>query len=99
MNNKFRPQDIPKAYIFKQRLAFGRNESYNWQTRIRWYREGDRNKKHLIRVFGQLHYLGSHAPLTIRKRWRIIEQRFLDHRIPKNASMRYINEYSGGRWL
>jgi hypothetical protein len=98
--NRFRPQDISKKYILKQRLRFGRSDTYNWQTRIRWYPVGWKlNHQTLGRIFGQLHYLGSHAPKPVRTKWYAREKLFLKSRIPFKSSIRYIEKFSAGRWL
>lgn len=97
---RFRPQELNKRWAIRHYRQTGHSVGeYNWQPRTMWYRDGDRNRKHQIRVFAQLHYLGSHAPLTIRKKWRIIEQRYIAKRMPLRASMRYLNTYSSGRYL
>ena len=102
MNNKFRPQDIPKSYVIKCRLKFGRVDNHNWQTRIRWYPAGwGFNKQVLGRIFSQLHYLACHAPTPIRQRWRPAYKRFCERYLAQKgkASMRYLNKYTAHSWL
>jgi hypothetical protein len=96
--NKFRPQEFNKRWALKHFRKTGHTVGeYNWQGRTRYYRDCDRNKEHQIRVQAHLHYLGSHAPAPIRKRWHIVEQQYLMKRSPMYASMRYLNNRSG--WL
>lgn len=62
---KFRPCPIPKKLMFKC-------------DRGRGYRFVDFSSidNFIIRTFGRLHYLGSHAPAAVRKKWRIAERKF-----------------------
>ena len=98
--NRFRPQSVSKKYQLKRRIKLGIVDNYQWQSRIRWYPVGWKiNHQTLGRIFGQLHYLGSHAPDPIRAKWHSREMLFLKHRIPRKASIRYIEKFSAARWL
>jgi len=101
MKNVFRPQDLPKSYIFKQRLTFGKSENYNWHSRVKWYPVGwGLNKKVLSKQFGRLHYLACHAPKPIQKKYRVAYENFYHkHFGTKHASVRYLNNYSCHSWL
>ena len=100
--NKFRPQDLPKRYIIKERLKYGRSENYNWQTRIKWYPAGwGFNKKVLGGIHGRLHYLACHAPAPIQKRWTKAYANFQKQHfgVHKFASARYLNDWSCHSWM
>ena len=100
--NKFRPQDIGKTCVMKERLKYGRTDNYNWQTRIEWYPVGYKtNKKTISKQFGKLHYLACHAPEPIQKRWGNAYKVFYKKHFgaDKGASMRYLNKYSCHSWL
>jgi len=98
--NKFRPQDLPKHYIMKQRLKYGRADNYNWQTRVKWYPAGwGFNKKVLGTIFGRLHYLACHAPTPVQKRYQRAYRALEARLFPARASMRYANKYSAHSWL
>ena len=98
--NKFRPQDISKRYIIRQRLLTGRSENYNWQSRIEWYPAGYRlNKKTIFRQFGRLHYLACHAPGPVKKRWAPAYKAFYKKRFGVTGSMRYLNTWTAHAWL
>jgi hypothetical protein len=98
MNKAFRPQGTNKAFALKYRRSTGHSiNEYNWRPRELWIRNIDRNRIHLIRMFRRLHYLGSHAPLPIRKQWHNAEQQFINRYVPTNASLRYTNTH--GSWL
>ena len=100
MNRVFRPQELNKSFAIKHFRKTGHSVGeYNWNGRGRYYRDCDLNHKHKIRVFAQLHYLGSHAPAPIRKRWRKVEQQFLNKYVPKKASYRYLTNRDKWRWL
>lgn len=99
--NKFRPQDLPKSFTIKQRLKYGRTESYNWQTRVKWYPAGwGFNKKVIGDQFGKLHYLACHAPKPIQKRWSKLYNIFYKkHFGVHKTSVRYLNQWSCHSWL
>ena len=99
--NKFRPQDLPKRYIIKERLKYGRSENYNWQTRVKWYPAGwGFNKKVIGDMHGKLHYLACHAPKPIQKRWaKAYDNFYKKHFGTKHASVRYLNNWSCHSWL
>jgi len=95
---RFRPQAVSKVYTMKLRLRTGSAESYNWQSRARWIREPDANQ-HILRVFGQLHYLACHAPAPVQKKWATTYRRFMNRLEPKQTSVRYYNTWAFSRWL
>lgn len=100
--NKFRPQDIGKRYIIKERLLTGRSQNYNWQTRAEWYPAGyGFNKKTIFRQFGRLHYLACHAPGPVAKSWQKAYNNFYQRHFGayKGASMRYLNTWSCHAWM
>lgn len=100
--NKFRPQDLPKRYVFKQRLLYGRSESYNWQTHVKWYPAGwGFNKKVIGNIYSRLHYLACHAPKPIRKKWVNAYDNFQAKHFGSKgkASVRYLNTWSCHSWM
>jgi hypothetical protein len=102
--NKFRPQDINKRYTISLRRKSYESSfaSYNWQTRVKWYPAGYKlNRRTISNQFSRLHYLGSHSPTPIQKKWQRAAKQFErrhfgDHR---RASMRYLNTWSAHSWL
>lgn len=100
--NKFRPQDLPKSFVMKQRLKYGRTDSYNWQTRVKWYPAGWRlNKQTLGNIHSRLHYLACHAPEPVSKKWAKAYKVFMNKHFGDSgkASMRYLNTYSAHSWM
>lgn len=100
--NKFRPQDLPKSYIMKQRLKTGRSDNYNWQTRIEWYPANwTRHQQMFSKRFTHLHYLSEHAPDPIQKRWKQAGRNFMKKHFGDagKGSMRYLNKWSCHSWL
>ena len=92
--NRFRPQDISKKYIMRER-RMGIWVNYNWQTRDKWYPAGWKpNHISIGRRFGHLHYLACHAPAPVQKKWRAAYQRFCNQHIPGRASMRYLAAFT-----
>lgn len=68
MSKAFRPGDWDGRYKirFALREGPGRIGAYNWHNRS-WCPNS------IFRIGGRLHYLGSHAPLPIRRRWHKVE--------------------------
>lgn len=100
--NKFRPQDISKRFIIKERLNTGRSGSYNWQTRVKWYPAGwGFNKKIIGGQFSKLHYLALHAPKPIQIRWAKKYDNFVAKHFGSKGktSVRYLNNWSCHSWL
>ena len=99
--NKFRPQNIPKSYIFKQRLAFGKSDNYNWQSRTKWYPAGWKfNQRVIGDQFRRLHYLACHAPEPIQKKHKQAYRNFYKkHFGSDKISVRYANKYTCHSWL
>ena len=99
--NRFRPQNIPKAHIFKQRLAYGRADNYNWQTRIRWLPVGlKKNQISILRRWQQIHHYASHAHSCLNH-WKVANKMFCKKHLGSEgkASCRYLNTYSAHSWL
>jgi hypothetical protein len=68
---RFRPQNIPKSIIIRERLQTGKVYNYNWQTRINWYPANyTYNMRVIARIFGNLHYYACHAPKPVAKKWQ-----------------------------
>ncbi len=99
--NRFRPQALPKSYVMKQRLKYGRTDNYTWQTRVRWYPAGwGFNRRVLGNIHSRLHYLACHAPVPIQQRWRAVYNTFYQrHFGTHQASMRYLDTWSCHAWL
>lgn len=102
MINRFRPQDLPKFYVMKQRLKEGRSDNYNWQSRIEWYPVGwGFNKRKISKQFQRLHYLACHAPEPIQKQWKKAYNLFMKKHfaIVGKTSMRFLNNHTCHSWL
>lgn len=100
--NKFRPQDLSKSYVMKQRLKYGRSDNYNWQSRVEWFPAGYKlNKKTISKQFSKLHYLACHAPAPVCKKWAPAYKVFMNKHFGDSgkASMRYLNTYSAHSWM
>ena len=99
---KYRPIELNKKYRIRYRLKTGRNEAYNWRSRVRWYAVGWQvNRQTLFRIFSKLHYLGCHAPEPVQKKWRIVYNKFQAKYFATKgkASVRYLNTYTAHKWL
>lgn len=69
MTKAFRPQHFNGKF----KLREGFVGKWHYRLRTRWEEDN-----HILRVFGQLHYLGSHAPKPINKKWRRVEKKFYE---------------------
>lgn len=99
--NKFRPQEISKSYIMKQRLKYGRTDNYNWQTRSNWWPASlKKNQISILRRWQQIHHFASHtakpAQYWVRANRMFNKQFFGD---AGRASMRYLNTWSAHNWM
>ena len=100
--NRFRPQDLPRSFVMRQRLKYGRTDNYTWQTRVEWFPVGYRiNRKTISRQFGKLHYLACHAPGPVQQRWDKAYKLFYRRHFgaDRGASIRYLNTWSAHSWL
>jgi hypothetical protein len=100
--NKFRPQDMSKTYVMKQRLKYGKTDNYNWQTRIEWYPAGyGINKRTISRQFMTLHYLARHSPKPVAVKWRKAYNQFESKYFASRgkASMRFLNTWTAHSWM
>jgi hypothetical protein len=99
--NRFRPPAIPKALIFKQRLAYGRSDNYNWQSRVKWIPAGYKiNRQGILRRWQEIHHYAIHAPWCLshyKTAQKMFHQKFLGS--TGKASVRYLNTYSAHSWL
>lgn len=100
-NLLFRPQDIPKRTVIREHLIYGKSESYNFMTRVKWYPAGwGFNKKVIGTMHSKLHYLACHAPEPVKKRYAKTYQVFCKkHFGTKHASNRYLNTWSCHAWM
>lgn len=99
--NKFRPQEISKSYIMKQRLKYGRTDNYNWQTRSNWVPVGlTTNQISILRRWQQIHHHASHTKCPAQH-WIVANTMFCKKVFGDSgkASMRYLNTWSGHSWL
>ena len=99
---KYRPIELNKKYRVHYRLTTGRQESYNWRSRVRWYPAGWMlNRQTLGRVFSRLHYLGCHSPKPVQQKWRGVYNEFQAKYFATKgkASVRYLNTYTAHKWL
>lgn len=99
--NKFRPQEMPKSYIMKQRLKWGRSDNYNWQTRSNWVPAClKKNQISILRRWQQIHHFACHTAKPARhwvKANKMFEKQFLG--TYGKGTMRYLNKWSSHSWL
>ena len=102
MSNVFRPTGYNKSYLMKQRLKYGRTDSYNFKNRSNYYPVGwQLNKITIAKQFSNLHILACHSPEPVQKKWRKAYNVFMSNHFGNNgkASARYLNKYSCHSWL
>ena len=99
--NRFRPQELPKSFIMKQRLKYGRADNYNWQTRVRWLPAYmTKNQVSIFRRWQQIHHFASHTAKPAQH-WRVANRMFCKQFLGSEgkASTRYLNTWSAHSWL
>ena len=99
--NKFRPQEIHKSFIIKQRLKYGRVDNYNWQTRSTWVPASfTKNQISIFRRWQQIHHFASHTKCPAGH-WKVANDMFMKQFFGSagKASMRYLNTWSAHSWL
>lgn len=97
---KFRPHDYPKLGIIRGN-RYGVTPDHNWPERRAWCNDKLPNKRWIAGVFMRLHYLGSHSPEPVKRKWRTAERQFhLTHfGAPGKCSMRFANTWTCHSWL
>lgn len=99
--NRFRPQDLPKSFIMKQRLKYGRVDNYNWQSRTTWVPASfTKNRVGIFRRWQQIHHFASHTKKPARH-WVVANEMFCKKFFGSKgkASMRYLNTWTAHSWL
>ena len=99
--NKFRPQELSKVSVMKERLKTGRSTNYNWQTRIKWYPASyTKNQISILRRWQQIHHFACHTAKPAQH-WIVANKMFCKQFFGDGgkASMRYLNKWSAHSWL
>lgn len=68
----YRPQGFNGSYRIKTFLRHGPG----YLSPYKWHERTGCNVA-LFRIGGRIHYLASHAPINVRKRWTIVQQKFM----------------------
>jgi hypothetical protein len=74
MSVKFRPFLLSPKYRLKYWLQFKKHINYNFIDRKKNYTLSSFPRAY--KIGGHLHYLASHAPLSVRKKWKPAFRRF-----------------------
>lgn len=94
---KFRPQSNNGRHKLKSNRKGFYTGQYNWHS----YHDNDHgpvNERTLGRIFGRIHYLTSHAPEPVQKRWRQARTRW-HKKMDRKAPVDYCNKYTLHRFL
>ncbi len=96
---RFFPTNTP--YTVKNYLRKDPRYPIHYPRRIdKYYASLPLNKRTLGKIFGQLHYLSSHAPKQKQKQWKRATDRFIAHHMPVDrCGARWHNKYTAGGWL
>lgn len=102
-NLQFRPQDISKQARFRMRMNGDKN-SYSWVPH-KSYTQRLKGKRRPLNeefmggvIFARIHYLTSHAPTAVTKRWKQAAVRWKKKFGPR-AGTRFANKFTINRWL
>jgi len=74
MSTKFRPFLLFPKYRLKYWLQFGKHVNYNFIDRKKNYTLS--SFPGVYKIGGQLHYLASHAPEPVQRKWKSAFRRF-----------------------
>lgn len=102
MSNVFSPSGMSTKYIMKQRLKYGRSDTYNFRPRSNWYPMGWKlNHRIIAKQFSNLHLLACHSPEKVQSKWRQAYNVFMNKHFGNSGrgTMRYLNKYSCHSWL
>jgi hypothetical protein len=96
---RFRPQYFCPIFKLKSKLR-GQWENYAFEKYYGWESPTTINRKTLMKIYGQLHYLAYHAPLPIQSKWASAERRFADKHIPKvGLYWRWVEKHTPNGWI
>ena len=100
-SSRFRPQQVNKLSIIRDRRLTGRVENYSWQTRSIWVPAGmPVNRVSIMRRWQQIHHYSRHTAWALPN-WRGANAEFNRKFLGSTgrASDRYLNTYSAHSWL
>lgn len=98
----YRPGGYSKKYLLRANRTGEPVSHYKWHTRMHYGVDTlPPNRATIARIFAQLHYLGSHSPNAISKKWRPVERQFYKRYFGDTArqSGRFANKYTAHSWL
>lgn len=95
---KFRPQNWYPQYQLKSKLD-GSWKNHNFVEYYIWDRPMLINRRTLLKIHGQLHYLAHHAPLSVQKKWASAERRFSAKQLPYHCYPRWCEKYTAVGWI
>lgn len=97
----FRPQEIDKRWIMKERRMSGSTFNFNFQNRVQWYPAGFKsNRQGIMRRWQKIHHYSSHAPWCL-PHWKAANEMFHKKFLGTGGkgSMRFLNTHSAHSWL
>jgi hypothetical protein len=95
---KFRPQYWYPVYQLQSKRDRSW-ENYNFEKYYSWDRPIPINRKTLLKIHGQLHYLAHHAPLRVQKKWESAERRFSAKHMPDCYYWKWAAKYTPNGWI
>ena len=95
---KFRPQNFERRFKYKTRIR-GYWDSCTFEKYYIWDRPMPINRKTLLKIHGQLHYLAHHAPLPVQKKWEPAERRFSAKHLPDCYYWKWSEKYTPNAWI
>ena len=98
---RFRPQQWAGKYRLRcarEKMFLG---EYNWYVHSKASEDVELKHRVLGKIAGHLHYLASHAPEPVRKKWWNTYKRFMNRHTgnSKRGSFRFITKYTADKWL
>jgi len=92
---KFRPIELQGPFKLRYYRNTGKHAAFNFVKYERYYPANYKfNNITLHKIFARLHYLASHAPKNVRKKYIVCYNRFMGLHFPKKASFTYQDNHS-----
>lgn len=96
----FKPKFFGSRYIMRVRRLGVKTVNYNFVSRDIWIKASWKfNHIILGKIFGNLHYFASHAPLPLQRKWKNKEKNFYKKHFGWKCSVRYANTWTCHSWL
>jgi hypothetical protein len=95
---RFRPQHFCPIFKLNSKLR-GAWKNYAFEKYYGWDSSPTINRKTLMKIHGELHYLSEHAPLPVQSKWQSAYRRFSARHLPSKNYYRWADRYTPCGWI